>query len=92
DTIPLLDTDDELSYRMHKHGMKLYLSPRIKSEYAVRSSYKKFAHMFDGKALLREITDHDERAAFVEAWTRVRDVPAGSGPRTIVGYGVTASW
>jgi predicted metal-dependent phosphoesterase TrpH len=38
------------------------------------------------------ITDHDERAAFVEAWTRVRDVPAGSGPRTIVGYGVTASW
>ncbi|MBU6287234.1 MAG: hypothetical protein KGS10_03615 [Chloroflexi bacterium] len=34
----------------------------------------------------------DERAALVEAWTRVRDVPTGSGPRTIVGYGVTASW
>lgn len=34
----------------------------------------------------------DEWAALVEAWTRVRDVPTGSGPRTIVGYGVTASW
>lgn len=38
--------DDELSYRMHKHGMKLYLSPRIKSEYAVRSSYKKLFRQY----------------------------------------------
>jgi predicted metal-dependent phosphoesterase TrpH len=38
------------------------------------------------------ITDHDELAAAVEAWTRVRDLPPGSGPRVIVGSEVTASW
>ncbi|NBO18784.1 MAG: hypothetical protein EBV03_06085 [Proteobacteria bacterium] len=68
--VALAEVTGRYEYRVGEGGGDLHLMPVTWHETQPRSSYKKFAYMFEGKAPLREIHDRDERIAILERLPR----------------------